>query len=145
MSASADQSQQSCPRCGALLERGKHLAGQCLACLLNPIWEEEEVPTASAERFGHYQVATHTDGTPMELGRGTMGVTYKAFDVDLRCPVALKVISERCLGDEMARRRFLRQARAAAGLRNSNVASVLHLGRTGSSYFYAMDCRGGNA
>ena len=98
MSASADESHQSCPSCGALLERGKHLAGQCLACLLDPIWEEQEVPTASAERFGHYQVATRTDGTPMELGRGTMGVTYKAFDVDLHCPVTLKVISERYLG-----------------------------------------------
>jgi serine/threonine protein kinase len=122
-----------------LLEPGKHFAGQCIACLLDPIWEEEEVPAASAERFGHYQVAIHTDSTPLELGRGTMGVTYKAFDVDLRCPVALKVISERYLGDEMARRRFLREARAAARLRHSNVASVVHLGRTGSSYFYAME------
>jgi serine/threonine protein kinase len=68
-----------------------------------------------------------------------MGVTYKALDVDLRCPVTLKVISERYLGDESARLRFLREARAAAKVRHSNVASVLHLGRTGSSYFYAME------
>src|ERR1700739_133069 len=40
---------------------------------------------------------------------------------------------------ESARVRFLREARAAAKLRHSNVASVLHLGRTGSSYFYAME------
>ena len=79
------------------------------------------------------------DGKPVELGRGAMGVTYKAFDVDLRCPVTLKVISEKYLGDESARLRFLREARAAASLRHSNVASVLHLGRTGSSYFYAME------
>ena len=68
-----------------------------------------------------------------------MGVTYKAVDVDLRCPVTLKVISEKYLGDESAQLRFLREARAAASLRHSNVASVLHLGRTGSSYFYAME------
>jgi serine/threonine protein kinase len=68
-----------------------------------------------------------------------MGVTYKAFDVDLHCPVTLKVISEKYLGDESARLRFLREARAAASLRHSNVASVLHLGRTGSSFFYAME------
>ena len=79
------------------------------------------------------------DGKPVELGRGAMGVTYKAFDVDLHCPVTLKVISERYLGDESARLRFLREARAAARLRHSNVASVFHLGRTGSSYFYAME------
>src|SRR5262249_41029701 len=58
---------------------------------------------------------------------------------DLRCPVTLKVISEKYLGDESARLRFLREARAAARLRHSSVASVLHLGRTGNSYFYAME------
>ena len=92
-----------------------------------------------ARRFQHYELLIAEDGRPVELGRGAMGVTYKAFDVDLRCPVTLKVISEKYLGDESARLRFLREARAAASLRHSNVASVLHLGRTGSSYFYAME------
>ena len=91
------------------------------------------------QRFEHYELVTGEDGKPVELGRGAMGVTYKAFDVDLHCPVTLKVISEKYLGDESARLRFLREARAAARLRHSNVASVLHLGRTGSSYFYAME------
>src|SRR6201998_4379823 len=90
-------------------------------------------------RFEHYQLVTGQDGKPVELGRGAMGVTYKAFDVDLQCPVTLKVISEQYLGDEAARLRFLREARMAARLRHSNVASVLHLGRTGNSYFYAME------
>ena len=84
-------------------------------------------------------MVTGEDGKPVELGRGAMGVTYKAFDVDLHCPVTLKVISEQYLGDESARLRFLREARAAASVRHPNVASVLHLGRTGSSYFYAME------
>ena len=79
------------------------------------------------------------DGKPVELGRGAMGVTYKAFDVDLRCPVTLKVISDKYLGDESARLRFLREARAAASVRHPNVASVFHLGRTAQNYFYAME------
>ena len=91
------------------------------------------------QRFEHYELVTGEDGKPVELGRGAMGVTYKAFDVDLRCPVTLKVISDRYLGDESATLRFLREARAAASVRHPNVASVLHLGRTGSSYFYAME------
>ena len=91
------------------------------------------------QRFEHYELVTGEDGKPLELGRGAMGVTYKAVDVDLHCPVTLKVISERYLGDESARLRFLREARAAASVRHPNVASVLHLGRTGSSYFYAME------
>jgi serine/threonine protein kinase len=51
----------------------------------------------------------------------------------------LKVISERYLGDESARLRFLREARAAASVRHPNVASVFHLGKTGENYFYAME------
>ena len=43
------------------------------------------------------------------------------------------------MGDESARLRFLREARAAAKVRHTNVASVLHLGRTGGGYFYAME------
>jgi hypothetical protein len=33
-------------------------------------------------RFEHYELVTGEDGKPIELGRGAMGVTYKAFDVD---------------------------------------------------------------
>src|SRR5208337_1838620 len=97
------------------------------------------IPDQPARRFDHYELVTGEDGKPVELGRGAMGVTYKAVDVDLRCPVTLKVISERYLGDESARLRFLREARAAASVRHPNVASVFHLRRTGGSYFYAME------
>jgi hypothetical protein len=45
-----------------------------------------------------------------------MGVTYKALDVDLRCPVTLKVVSERYLGDESAQLRFLREACAGGSV-----------------------------
>ena len=90
-------------------------------------------------RFEHYELVRGEDGKPVELGRGAMGITYKAFDVDLQCPVTLKVISERYLGDESARLRFLREARAAASVRHPNVASVFHLGRSAEGYFYAME------
>ena len=96
-------------------------------------------PVEPAQRFEHYELVMGEDGKPVELGRGAMGVTYKAFDIDLHCPVTLKVISERYLGDESARLRFLREARAAASVRHPNVAWVLHLGRTGQNYFYAME------
>src|SRR3984893_9562202 len=91
------------------------------------------------QRFEHYELLKGEDGKAVELGRGAMGVTYKAVDVALHCPVTLKVIRERYLGDESARLRFLREARAAASVRHPNVASVFHLGRTGENYFYAME------
>jgi hypothetical protein len=141
--------QRTCPSCGnefsgamefcpiCMLRRG--LAGGIESGESSSGYTLKSPPDQPAQRFDHYELVTGEDGRPVELGRGAMGVTYKAFDVDLRCPVTLKVISEKYLGDELARLRFLREARAAARLRHSNVASVLHLGRTGNSYFYAME------
>ena len=57
----------------------------------------------ATQRFEHYELLKGDDGKPLELGRGAMGITYKAFDINLQCQVALKVISERYLGDESAR------------------------------------------
>src|SRR5271169_4115672 len=144
------EDRRTCPSCGNELSGAMEF---CPVCVLRKALaggvesgessasEEMVKPTLeqAVQRFEHYELVKGEDGKPVELGRGAMGVTYKAFDVDLHCPVTLKVISERYLGDESARLRFLREARAAARLRHSNVASVLHLGRTGSSYFYAME------
>src|SRR5215470_4625783 len=141
--------QRTCPSCGNEFSGAMEF---CPVCILRkglagavPSSEssfEEAVgpiPDQPPKRFEHYELVTGQDGKPLELGRGAMGGTYKAFDVDLHCPVTLKVISERYLGDESARLRFLREARGAAKVRHPNVASVLHLGRTGNSYFYAME------
>jgi serine/threonine protein kinase/formylglycine-generating enzyme required for sulfatase activity len=91
------------------------------------------------EKFEHYELLKHEDGSFVELGHGAMGVTYKAFDTNLRCHVALKVINAAHLNDPTAAERFLREARSAAQLRHRNVASVFHLGKCGDSYFYAME------
>src|SRR5438132_9272008 len=95
---------------------------------------------ADAERYQHYEVLRRGDGSLWELGRGAMGITYKAFDTNLRCPVALKVIKNAYLNSDTARQRFLREARAAAALRHQNVASVFHLGTDHERYFYALEC-----
>jgi hypothetical protein len=106
-----------------LIESGESSSGDTL----------KSPPDQPAQRFDHYELMTGEDGRPVELGRGAMGVTYKAFDVDLRCSVTLKVISEKYLGDESARLRFLREARAAASVRHPKVAWELHLGRNGQN------------
>src|SRR6516162_8026768 len=94
---------------------------------------------AASESYQHYEVLRRDDGSLWELGRGAMGITYKAYDTNLRCPVALKVINNAYLTSEVARQRFLREARAAAALRHQNVASVFHLGTDHECYFYAME------
>lgn len=99
---------------------------------------------ANERRFEHYEVLEREDGSLWELGRGAMGVTYKAFDTDLHCTVALKVINPSILDTEGTEQRFLREARAAAQLRHPNIATVLRLGKTGDgTHFYAMEfCEG---
>jgi hypothetical protein len=128
-----------CRICGAASRAAELLGGHCLTCLLDAALDDEEEPAVGNGLFDHYRLTRHSDGTPMELGRGAMGITYKAFDVDLRRAVTLKVINEKYVGDESACLRFLQEARAAASIRHPNVASVFHLGRSGENYFYAME------
>jgi hypothetical protein len=104
-----------CPVCGTKFYATAE-SGFCPVCILNRAFGAESKATgeagslsessarteqadggSQARRFDQYEMMLDEDGRPIELGRGAMGVTYKAFDVDLRCPVTLKVISERYL------------------------------------------------
>ena len=150
------QPQRTCPTCGNELSGAMEF---CPVCMLRKglaggvvsgesSFEETVKPTPehAVQRFEHYELVTGEDGKPIELGRGAMGVTYKAFDIDLHCPVTLKVISENYLGDESARLRFLREARAAASVRHPNVASVIPPGQNRPELLLRDGvCRGGNA
>jgi Protein kinase domain len=141
--------QRTCPSCGNVFSGGMEFCPVCMLrkALAGGVESGESssgdtlkpTPDQPPKRFEHFELVTGEDGKALELGCGAMGVTYKAFDINLHCPVTLKVISERYLGDESARLRFIREARAAASVRHPNVASVFHLGRTGDSYFYAME------
>jgi len=126
-----------CEQCGASLESGATAFG-CLNCLLLGGFSVSET---ESRRFQHYELCLWDDGiTPRELGRGAMGITYRALDINLGSSVALKVISARYSGNPEARERFRREARAAAQLRHSNVASVFHFGETPAGQcFYAME------
>ena len=130
-----------CSLCGQMLER----EGACLACLLSGGLDESEkepLPSNSLV-FGDFEIERRDDGSFWELGRGAMGVTYRARDKVLHRPVALKVIEvpAKAEGAHATRERFLREARAAAALRHANVASVFQFGapsETGRCY-YAME------
>src|SRR5882757_3735885 len=140
----------TCPTCGAALEETFGGGGGCMFCLLQAgIGSEEEVTKdltpdvlGGSTRFGVYEIDCHADGSFCELGRGAMGVTYRATDTSLQRKVALKIIktdiAERSAD---ARERFMREARAAGGLRHEHIATVHQFGmrlETGQ-YFYAME------
>src|SRR6267142_3014183 len=137
-----------CPECGTRLEGGfSRGLGRCMICLLRVGFdgaeESNEAPLSSVtDRLGNYRIERRDDGSLWELGRGAMGVTYRALDTSLRRAVALKLIDSEWVkrGGE-ARERFMREARAAAALRHPNVATVYHFGirEESGQFFYAME------
>ena len=164
-----DKNRLICAQCGQPMESGATVSG-CLNCLLlggledggatvsparKPAHGRAHGPLVPVRTYQHYEVLTREDGRLWELGRGAMGVTYKAIDVNLRVTVALKVIGTRFSAHPEARARFLREARSTARLHHPNVASVHHFGsispRLGdgpdgeggesdqTEYFYAME------
>src|SRR5215471_11191504 len=90
----------NCPNCGGVLEKTAGGELGCMTCLLRAgIGSEEETvcdPTPNtfedSERFGVYEIDRREDGSLYELGRGAMGVTYRATDTSLQRKVALKII-----------------------------------------------------
>ena len=72
------------------------------------------------------------------IGRGGMGCVYRAEHVDLRKPVALKILPPERMVSPEAAQRFLREARAAAGLEHPNVVTVHDVGQEDGMLFLVM-------
>src|SRR6184192_4276762 len=124
-----------CPECGTRLEGGfSRNLGRCMICLLRVGFDDAEEPNEAplssvTDRLGNYRIERRDNGSLWELGRGAMGVTYRAVDTSLKRPVALKLIdSEWAKRGAEARVRFMREAQTAASLRHPNVATVYHFG-----------------
>ena len=90
-------------------------------------------------RFQHFEVLTRPDGSPHLLGKGAMGLTYKAFDRNLLSLVVVKVIAPELMGRPEARQRFLQEAQSMAKIKHPNVADVFFLGESPQGVFYAME------
>ena len=87
--------------------------------------------TAAPERIGHYAI-TH------KLGSGAMGVVYAARDERLGRTVALKTMAS-VASDETARKRFWREARAAASVNHPHVCQIYEIGEDRGELFIAME------
>ena len=82
-------------------------------------------------RIGHYAITR-------KLGEGGMGIVYAARDERLERTVALKTMSSMAT-DEAARKRFWREARAAASVNHPNVCQIYEIGEEDGELFIAME------
>jgi hypothetical protein len=73
-----------------------------------------------------------------ELGRGGMGVVYLARDVQLDRDVAIKVLPSHMASNAVARERFIREARMAAGLSHPHIVPIHRVGEAGGFVFFVM-------
>ena len=73
-----------------------------------------------------------------EIGKGGMGVVYKAEDTKLHRAVAIKALSADLVGDEKARARFLREARAASAIDHPNICTVYEVNEVEDVLFFVM-------
>jgi eukaryotic-like serine/threonine-protein kinase len=96
----------------------------------------DNAPEAALVRIGHYAI-TH------RLGAGGMGVVYAARDERLQRTVALKIMSS-LAHDDTARKRFWREARAAASVNHPNVCHIYEVGEDDGELFIAMELLDGD-
>jgi TolB-like protein/tRNA A-37 threonylcarbamoyl transferase component Bud32/Tfp pilus assembly protein PilF len=75
-----------------------------------------------------------------ELGRGGMGIVYKARDTKLGRTVALKFLSPAAIGGEEEKARFFHEAQAAAALSHPNICTIYEIDEYEECSFMAMEC-----
>jgi eukaryotic-like serine/threonine-protein kinase len=94
---------------------------------------ESPAETMAARQFGRFELLE-------ELGRGGMGVVFRARQTDLNRIVAIKMILVNRLASQDHIRRFYQEAQAAGRLSHPNIVGIHEVGDVHGQHFFSMDC-----
>ena len=101
----------------------------------------EADPTVVGEGLVDPMIGQVLDGKyklETRLGIGGMGTVYRARHVLIDRPVAVKVLNQRLIGDDAARTRFHREAKAAGRIQHLNAVAVTDFGQTSDGHVYIV-------
>lgn len=153
MNASTFDAQNRCPRCGAPQDvaRAEGLCPRCLVAMnlasetavpadLGP-GKEDRPPKASSAPPSPADIARHFPQLEIleYLGRGGMGVVYKARQPQLNRFVALKILAPEREHDPAFSERFTREAQTLAGMNHPNIVVVHDFGKVEGLFYLVME------
>jgi uncharacterized protein (TIGR03435 family) len=140
----SNESSPKCPQCGTTLPDNAP-AGLCPNCLMALNLKTETVFTDDTHTpqppLPPEQIAPHFPQLEILecLGRGGMGVVYKARQKTLNRLVALKLLAPERVRDAKFAERFTREAQALAALNHPNIVTIYDFGQAGGFYFLLME------
>lgn len=127
-----------CFKCGSFISEGSRFCGSCGVQVSDPaaatVLTTETDPIVEAVRRdlgGEFEIER-------ELGRGGMGVVFRAREIDLDRVVALKVMPPDMAVHRDLAERFRREARLAAALDHPNIIPIYGVGQSGGTFYIAM-------
>ena len=126
----------SCPTCGAVVEDAPTRVLDSKGSSPKPASSYDSIDNA---RFIPGTVLAHRYRIVGLLGQGGMGEVYRADDLKLSQPVALKFLPDRLLSDGAALARFHREVRIARQVSHKNVCRVYDIGETEGHHFLSME------
>jgi serine/threonine protein kinase len=129
----------ACPSPETLPERPLASDGKDLSRKVNVV--DFLAPAQSVGELGrleHYRILE-------ELGRGGMGVVFRAEDTRLERQIAIKVLLPEFARDARARSRFLREAQSAAAVKHENIVIIHHVGQDRDIPYIVMELLGGQS